>query len=105
MTSTVSLNQRLKLLPSYAGGSPLKSKNGMYRPVDLARAHGLSAQAVRNYEQAGMIPHAARTASGYRIYTDDHAGALGAYLGLVPGYGHRAAGEIMRSVLRGDLPS
>jgi DNA-binding transcriptional MerR regulator len=83
----------------------LNPQKGMYRPVDLARAHGLSAQAVRNYEQAGMIPPAARTASGYRIYTDDHAGALDAYLALVPGYGYRAAGEIMRSVLRGDLPT
>ena len=83
----------------------MKSKNGVYRPVDLARAHGLSAQAVRNYEQAGMIPPAARTASGYRVYTDDHAGALDAYVALVPGYGYRAAGEIMRSVLRGDLPT
>jgi DNA-binding transcriptional MerR regulator len=77
----------------------------VYRPVDLARAHGLSAQAVRNYEQAGVLPSAARTASGYRIYTDDHAGALAAYVALVPAYGYRAAGEIMRSVLRGDLPT
>ncbi|MEU7614836.1 MerR family transcriptional regulator [Micromonospora rifamycinica] len=78
---------------------------GAYRPVDLARAHGLSAQAVRNYEQAGVIPPAARTASGYRVYTQDHAGALDAYVALLPGYGYRAAGEIMRSVLRGDLPT
>jgi DNA-binding transcriptional MerR regulator len=77
----------------------------VYRPVDLARVHGLSAQAVRNYEQAGVIPPAARTASGYRVYTDDHAGALAAYVALVPGYGYRAGGEIMRSVLRGDLPT
>jgi DNA-binding transcriptional MerR regulator len=83
----------------------LKSQSGVYRPVDLARAHGLSAQAVRNYEQVGMIPPAARTASGYRVYTDDHVGALSAYVALVPGYGYRAAGEIMRSVLRGDLPA
>jgi DNA-binding transcriptional MerR regulator len=83
----------------------LKSQNRVYRPVDLARAHGLSAQAVRNYEQAGFIPSAARTASGYRVYTDDHAGALDAYVALVPGFGYRAAGEIMRSVLRGDLPT
>jgi DNA-binding transcriptional MerR regulator len=73
--------------------------------VDLARAHGLSAQTVRNYEQAGMIPPAGRTASGYRVYTDNHAGALDAYLALVSGYAYRAAGEIMRSVLRGDLPT
>ncbi|WP_091240370.1 MerR family transcriptional regulator [Micromonospora matsumotoense] len=77
----------------------------MYRPVDLARAHGLSAQAVRNYEQAGVIPPAARTESGYRVYTDDHAGALDAYVALVPGYGYRRAGEVMRSVLCGDLPT
>ncbi|WP_232533711.1 TioE family transcriptional regulator [Plantactinospora sp. KBS50] len=73
--------------------------------MDLARAHGLSAQAVRNYEQAGMIPPADRTASGYRVYTDDHAGALAAYVALIAGYGYRAAGEIMKSVLGGDLPT
>lgn len=83
----------------------MKLKSGGHRPVDLARRHGLSAQAVRNYEQAGVIPPAARTATGYRVYTDDHAGALAAYLALVQGYGYRAAGEIMRSVLRGDLPA
>ncbi|MEV4640169.1 TioE family transcriptional regulator [Actinoplanes sp. NPDC049548] len=77
----------------------------MYRPVDLARRHGLSAQAVRNYEDAGVIPPAARTAAGYRVYTDDHAGALDAYVALVAGFGYGAAGEVMQSVLRGDLPS
>ncbi|MEV0901792.1 TioE family transcriptional regulator [Actinoplanes sp. NPDC049802] len=83
----------------------MKSQNGVHRPVDLARAHGLSAQAVRNYERAGVIPPAGRTASGYRIYTGDHAAALAAYLGLIPGYGYPAAGEIMRAVLRDDLES
>jgi DNA-binding transcriptional MerR regulator len=71
--------------------------------VDLARLHGLSAQAVRNYERAGVLPPARRTASGYRVYTDAHASALAAYLALIPGYGYPAAGEIMRAVLRGDL--
>jgi len=83
----------------------LKSQTRVYRPVDLARPHGLSTQAVRNYERAGMIPPADRTASGHRVYTDDHAGALNAYVALAPGYGYRAAGEIMRSVLGGDLPT
>jgi DNA-binding transcriptional MerR regulator len=77
----------------------------VYRPADLARTHGLSAQAVRNYEQAGVIPPAARTTTGYRIYTDDHAGALDAYLALVRGFGYRAAGEIMRAAVSGDLPT
>jgi hypothetical protein len=35
--------------------------NGRLRLVDLAREHGLSAQAVRNYEEEGILPTAART--------------------------------------------
>jgi DNA-binding transcriptional MerR regulator len=68
------------------------------RPVDLARGHGLSTQAVRNYEEAGILPAADRTPSGYRAYTPLHAAALRAFLALVPGHGHRTATAIMRSV-------
>ncbi|WP_431923210.1 TioE family transcriptional regulator [Micromonospora wenchangensis] len=87
------------------GDCHVKPQTARYRPVDLGRAVGLSAQAVRNYEQAGTIPPAARTASGYRVYTDDHVRALTAYVALIAGYGHRAAGEIMKSVLGDDLPT
>ncbi|MEV0891122.1 TioE family transcriptional regulator [Promicromonospora sp. NPDC050262] len=68
------------------------------RPVDLARGHGLSTQAVRNYEDAGILPAAVRTPSGYRVYTPWHARALRAFLALVPGHGHRTAAAIMRAV-------
>ena len=68
------------------------------RPVDLARAHGLSTQAVRNYEAAGILPEAGRTASGYRTYTPRHAQALRAFLALVPGHGHQAATSIMQAI-------
>lgn len=68
------------------------------RPFDLAREHGLSTQAVRNYERDGFIPPAERTASGYRIYTETHAAALRAFLALVPAYGHTSAGQIMRAL-------
>ncbi|MBG0560277.1 TioE family transcriptional regulator [Actinoplanes aureus] len=77
----------------------------MHRPVDLARLHGLSVQAIRNYERDGVIPAARRTASGYRVYTDLHVGALGAYLALVRGYGYRTAGVVMRAVDRDDPES
>lgn len=73
------------------------------RPVDLARGHGLSAQAVRNYEEAGILPAAGRTAHGYRTYTPLHARALDAFLALVPGHGHRGAASIMRAVNRGAV--
>lgn len=71
---------------------------GRLRPVDLARRHGLSTQAIRNYEAAGILPAAERTASGYRVYTPRHAQALRAFLALVPAHGHQAATAIMQAV-------
>ncbi|WP_043468096.1 TioE family transcriptional regulator [Kitasatospora sp. MBT66] len=68
------------------------------RPVDLGREHGLSAQAVRNYEQDGFLPPAERTPTGYRIYTDLHAAALRTFLALVRAYGHATAGAVMNAV-------
>jgi DNA-binding transcriptional MerR regulator len=73
------------------------------RPVDLAREHGLSTQAVRNYEADGILPGAERTAHGYRTYTPRHAQALRAFLALVPGHGHAGATSIMEAVNRGQI--
>lgn len=74
----------------------------LQRPVDLARAHGLSTQAVRNYEAAGILPPATRGTNGYRAYTPAHASALAAFLALIPGHGHPTATSIMQSVHRGE---
>ncbi|MFE4372568.1 TioE family transcriptional regulator [Streptomyces sp. NPDC056835] len=71
------------------------------RPIDLARGHGLSTQAVRNYEEAGILPAAGRTPAGYRAYMPLHARALGAFLALVPAHGHPTAAAIMRAVNEG----
>ncbi|MEU2077274.1 TioE family transcriptional regulator [Streptomyces sp. NPDC013489] len=81
------------------GRNPQSS--GRLRPVDLAREHGLSTQAIRNYEEAGALPPAARTSSGYRGYTALHVAALRAFLALLPGHGHRMATAIMRAVNEG----
>ncbi|AQW47009.1 TioE family transcriptional regulator [Streptomyces violaceusniger] len=72
------------------------------RPVDLARGHGLSTQAIRNYEETGILPAAGRTPHGYRTYTSLHAAALSAFLALVPGHGHQTATSIMRAVNQGS---
>jgi DNA-binding transcriptional MerR regulator len=77
--------------------------NTPLRPADLAREHGISTQAVRNYEQDGFLPPAARTPSGYRVYTEVHAAALRAFLALVAAYGHATAGGIMNAVHDDDL--
>ncbi|MEU3647641.1 TioE family transcriptional regulator [Lentzea sp. NPDC034063] len=68
------------------------------RPADLAREHGLSTQAVRNYEESGFLPPAARTPSGYRVYTEVHAAALRTFIALIPAFGHSAAGQIMNAL-------
>ncbi|WP_369394205.1 TioE family transcriptional regulator [Streptomyces sp. CG1] len=73
------------------------------RPTDLAREHGISTQAVRNYERHGFIPLAERTSSGYRIYTEVHAAALRAYLSLVLAYGYATGGQVMTALHRDDL--
>ncbi len=81
-----------------------KLQNGKrLRPIDLARGHGLSTQAVRNYEEAGILPAADRTPHGHRAYTPLHARALRTFLALVPGHGHRTATSIMRAVNEGAV--
>ncbi|MEC3980577.1 TioE family transcriptional regulator [Amycolatopsis sp. H20-H5] len=74
-----------------------------FRPADLAREHGISTQAVRNYERDGCIPPAERTHSGYRIYSEVHAAALRTYLALVRAYGHAAGGQLMNTLHDGAL--
>lgn len=73
------------------------------RPVDLARRHRLSTQAVRNYEDAGIIPPAHRSRTGYRDYTATHAAGLAAYLALVPAFGYSTSRRIMHAVTGGHL--
>lgn len=75
------------------------------RPIDLAREHGLSAQAIRNYDDAGILPPTERSETGYRRYTPLHAQALRAFLALRGGHGHQQATEIMRATNRGDIES
>lgn len=72
------------------------------RPTDLAHEHGLSAQAIRNYEDAGILPPADRTATGYRRYSPTHVQALRTFLALRPGFGHQRSAAIMRAAHHRD---
>ena len=56
---------------------------------------------MRNYSAAGVLPAAARSASGYRTYTERHARALRAFLALVGGHGHATARAIMAAAVDG----
>lgn len=65
----------------------------------------MSAQAIRNYDDAGVLPPTERSQTGYRRYTHLHAQALRAFLALRRGHGHQQAIEIMRAVNRNDTES
>ncbi|MEU5951883.1 MerR family transcriptional regulator [Streptomyces sp. NPDC047525] len=74
------------------------------RPVDLARAAGVSTQQIRNYADAGILPPTPRTPAGYRRFGARHRDALLTYRALVPGYGLDTAQAVMRAVHAGDVP-
>ncbi|MFC4494468.1 MerR family transcriptional regulator [Streptomyces ovatisporus] len=84
--------------PSYGG------EDRALRPVDLARAAGVSAQQVRNYETSGILPPVPRTASGYRRFSPTHLAALLTYRSLNEGYGPGTARAVMQAVQGGDVP-
>lgn len=74
----------------------MPSRHSVLRTVDVARQAGCSVQQVRNLEQAGALPAAARTAAGYRRYTRVHAVAAVAYSALSAGVGPVQAKVILR---------
>lgn len=73
------------------------------RPIDLARPYGLSSQAIRNYEDQGILPPAVRSTSGHRRYDERHRRALAAFVALVAGHGHATSAELLRLTQRGAL--
>ncbi|MFE0171181.1 TioE family transcriptional regulator [Streptomyces sp. NPDC059002] len=74
------------------------------RPVDLARAAGVSTQQIRNYSDAGILPPAPRSPAGYRRFDERHRQALLTYRALIRGYGPATAQGIMRAVHADDVP-
>jgi len=78
-------------------------KEAALRPIDLARAAGVSTQQIRNYADAGILPAAPRTRSGYRTLHAGHRAALETYRALAPGYGVPSARAVMQAVHAGDV--
>lgn len=77
--------------------------NPLLRPVDLARAAGLSTQAIRNYETEGILPPSHRLGSGHRRYTSRHVEALRTFMALTRAVGRPGAVAIMLPLADGDL--
>jgi DNA-binding transcriptional MerR regulator len=74
-----------------------------FRPIDLARAAGISAQSVRQYEALGFLPAAKRSATGYRRYGPRHLRAMKTARLLVAGYGWGRARAIMHLMHEGNV--
>jgi DNA-binding transcriptional MerR regulator len=73
------------------------------RPIDLARAVGVSTQTVRQYEELGFLPPAERSSTGHRVYGPRHLQALRTARVMADGYGWQPALHIMRLIHQGDL--
>lgn len=82
---------------------PSSGASKAVRGIALAREAGISVQQVRNYEQAGLLPTATRSASGYREFGEAHRRALVAARALVRAYGWDDAVTILAAVHRDDL--
>lgn len=103
MGSTAGRNPQIGVR-SEAEGSGVPEQDGgpWSRPVDLARLAGVSAQQIRNYEEAGLLPAARRSVAGHRLYTGRHRRALLTYRALLTGYGPPVAYAVQRALLAGD---
>jgi DNA-binding transcriptional MerR regulator len=75
------------------------------RPSDLAKATGLGAQTIRNYEAWGILPQAERGPQGYRLFTQNHLQAIRVMQSASAGFGWRTAAHIMTMIHRNDLPA
>ncbi|TXS52456.1 MerR family transcriptional regulator [Streptomyces sp. t39] len=70
------------------------------RTVDVARRAGYSVQQVRNLERDGVLPPAARTPSGHRLYGERHVQSALAYRAFAAGAGPVEAKRIVRAAHR-----
>lgn len=78
---------------------PGLNSSGM-RTVDIARRAGYSVQQIRNLERDGVLPSAARTPTGYRVYDEIHLHSALAYRTLAAGTGPVEAKKIIRAFHR-----
>ncbi len=70
------------------------------RTIDVARRVGCSVQHLRDLEDEGVVPPAARTSSGYRSWGEVHVRSAVAYRELAQGVGPMPAKELLQALHR-----
>jgi hypothetical protein len=79
----------------------VRSPQSGLRTVDVARRAGYSVQQVRDLEADGVLPPAARTASGYRSWTEVHVQSALAYRAVAAAIGPVEARRLLRAAYDG----
>ncbi|MXQ55317.1 MerR family DNA-binding transcriptional regulator [Shimazuella alba] len=73
------------------------------RPIDIARKLKLSTSALRHYESRGLIPIVQRSASGYRIYTEEHVAYFECIQAMSGGFGMDVTSKVLRCIQIRDI--
>lgn len=70
------------------------------RPVDIARRLNISTTTLRKYEELGLVPPVPRSASGYRVYTQEHVAYFICIREMLPGFDLTRISRILREVMK-----
>lgn len=69
------------------------------RPIDIARKLGISTTTLRKYEAWELVPPVSRTASGYRVYTEEHVAYFACIRAMLPGFTLKQIAAILKEVM------
>ncbi|MGO4183855.1 MerR family transcriptional regulator [Paenibacillus sp. MCAF9] len=73
------------------------------RPIDIARRLNISTNALRHYEDWGIIPPVERGTNGYRIYTAEHVAYFECIRAMNEGFGMTLTKAVMIKLIDGEI--
>ncbi|WP_037464646.1 MerR family DNA-binding transcriptional regulator [Shimazuella kribbensis] len=76
-----------------------------YKPIEIAKALGVSTSALRHYESWGIIPKPERAENGYRKYTEVHFAYFRFIRATFPAIGMDVISKVLNSVQQKDIDS
>jgi DNA-binding transcriptional MerR regulator len=77
--------------------------NVYYKPIEIARALGVSTSALRHYESWGIIPAPERTKSGYRKYTEVHFAYFRFIRAVFPAIGMDVISKVLNCIQQENM--
>ncbi|MBP1991504.1 MerR family DNA-binding transcriptional regulator [Paenibacillus eucommiae] len=75
------------------------------RPIDIARKLGVSTTTLRNYEELGLIPPVPRSASGYRMFAEEHIAYFICIREMLAGFSLTRISKMLKEVLAKKITS